>query len=115
MKTIPNINIEIRSYLRAHPHFTDDIVAEKFNVSLNNIRANKAHITMRTDTDNPQERAKAIRSNIKKGLTLIKTPSFELRINEEGQFSRLDLVAKKLSKLTDAQAKAVMITQLKTF
>ena len=65
-----NINIEIRSYLRANSHLSDDIVAEKFNVSLNNIRANKAHITMRTDTDNPQERAKAVRSTIKKGLKI---------------------------------------------
>jgi CRISPR/Cas system-associated endoribonuclease Cas2 len=113
MIKIKNINIEIRAYLRANPHFTDDMVAEKFNVSLNNIRANKAHITMRTDTDNPQERAKAVRSTAKKGLTLIKTPAYELRINEDGQFSRIDLIAKRISKVTDSEAKAIMITQLK--
>jgi len=67
---------------------------------------------MGTDTDNPQARAKAVRSNIKKGLTLIKTSSYELRINEEGQFSRVDLIGKKISKVTDSEAKAIMITSI---
>jgi len=110
-----NINIDIRAYLRAHPHFTDDIVAEKFNVSLNNIRANKAHITMRTDTDNPQARAKAVRHSFKPTLTLIKTTGYELLINEDGQFSRLNLKSRGISKLSDSEAKAIMITRLKSF
>ena len=113
--TKKNINIDIRTYLRANPHFTDDIVAEKFNVSLNNIRANKAHITMRTDTDNPQARAKAVRSTLSKVLTLIKTPAYELMINEGGQYSRLDLKQRGVRKLSDSEAKAIMITRLKSF
>jgi len=112
MSKSKNINIEIRAYIRANSHFTDAMVADKFNVSLNNVRANKAHITMRTDTDNPQERAKAARSNIKRGLTLIKTNSYELRINEEGQFSRVDLIGKKIAKVNDSEAKAIMITSI---
>ena len=114
MSKSKNINIEIRAYLRAHSHFTDDMVAEKFNVSLNNVRANKAHITMGTDTDNPQERAKAVRSSGSKGLTLIKTNSYELRINESGQYSRLDFTKKVLSNITDSEAKAIMVTRIKS-
>jgi len=107
-----NINIKIRAYLRKNPHLTDDIVAEKFNVSERSVSANKSHITMGTDTDNPQVRAKAVSRSGRKALTLIKAKAFELRINEDGQFSRLDLIGKKFSKVTDEEAKSIMITQL---
>ncbi len=111
MKTIHQ---EIREYLRANPHLNDDIVAEKFDVSKGTVVANRSHITMGTDTDHPQARAKAVRKTTKKGLTLIKTGSYELRINEDGQFSRIDLAAKKISRVSDIEAKAIMITELMT-
>lgn len=107
-----NKNIAIRAYIRANPHLNDDILADKYDVSKRSISANRSHITMGTDTDNPQARAKAVRVNTKKGLTLIKTAYYELRINEDGQFSRLDLSLKKISKLSDSEAKAVMITSI---
>ena len=107
-----NINVEIRAYLRANPHLNDDIVADKFDVSKRSVTANRSHITMGTDTDNPQARAKAVKRTFKKGLTLIKTDSYELRINEEGQYSRIDLTAKKISRLSDDEAKAIMLTRI---
>jgi CRISPR/Cas system-associated endoribonuclease Cas2 len=113
MKT-KTIHQEIRDYIRINRHLTDDIVAEKFNVSVRTVAANKAHITMGTDTDNPQARSKAVKRTIKKGLTLIKTSSYELRINEDGQFSRLDLNGRKISRVTDIEAKAIMVTELMT-
>lgn len=105
-------NKEIRTYLRANPHFTDDMVAEHFNVSTRVISANKAHITMRTDTDNPQARSKVNRvvKSVKKQLTVIKTNSYQLLIDEDGQFRRVE--GKKVSRLTDEQAKAVMLSRL---
>jgi hypothetical protein len=107
-----NKNIEIRAYIRANPHLNDDILADKYNVSKRSISANRSHITMGTDTDNPQGRAKAVKNSVKKGLTLIKTNSYELRINEEGQFSRVDLIGKKIAKVSDSEAKAIMITSI---
>jgi hypothetical protein len=67
---------------------------------------------MGTDTDNPQARAKSIKKSVDKGLTLIKTNSYELRINSEGQFSRMDLLGKSISKVTDIEAKSIMLTKL---
>jgi DNA repair photolyase len=106
-----NINIKIRAYLRANPHFTDDMVADHFNVSLRSVSANKSHITMGTDTDNPQARAAPVRSTTNR-LSLIKNKGFELMIDTDGQFIRMDFVTKGIRKLTDDQAKAVMLTQL---
>ena len=51
-------NKEIRAYIRLNRHYTDQMVADHFNVSTRVVSANKAHITMGTDTDNPQEKAK---------------------------------------------------------
>lgn len=107
-------NKEIRTYLRANPHFTDDMVAEHFNVSRAVVSANKSHITMGTDTDNPQVRAKAQRmiKSIKKQLTIIKTNAYQLLIDEDGQYRRVDLKTKKVTRLTDIQAKAIMLNRL---
>lgn len=107
-----NINIEIRACIRANPHLTDEILADQFNVSKRSISANRSHITMGTDTDHPQVRAKSVRRNAKKALTLIKTSGYELRIDEDGQYTRLDLTLKMVSKLTDSEAKAVMLSRL---
>lgn len=107
-------NKEIRKYLSENRHLSDDIVAEHFNVSTRVISANKAHITMGTDTDNPQARAKAKRSikHFKRQLTLIKTNTYQLIVDEDGQYLRCDLKTKKISKLTDEQAKSVMLSRL---
>jgi len=106
-----NINKQIRAYLRANPHFTDDMVADHFNVSTRSVSANKSHITMGTDTDNPQARAAPVRT-AGTTLTLIKNKGFELILSKDGQYSRIDFVTKSRRKLTDDQAKAVMLTQL---
>jgi hypothetical protein len=108
-------NKEIRAYLRTNPHYSDIIVAEHFGVSTRVISANKAHITMGTDTDNPQERAKPkhIIKSIKKQLTLIKTSTYHLIIDEDGQYYRCDLKTHKINKLTDNQAKDLMLNRLK--
>lgn len=107
-------NKEIRAYLRANPHYTDGMVADHFGVSTGVISANKAHITMGTDTDNPQKRAEAkhVLKSYKKQFTLIKTINYHLIIDEDGQYHRCDLKTKKILKLTDDQAKAVMLTRL---
>lgn len=107
-------NKAIRAYLRANPHYNDLIVAEHFNVSTRVISANKAHITMGTDTDNPQERAKPIHvlKSLKKQLTIIKTIDYHLIIDEDGQYHRCDLKTHKIAKLSDDQAKAVMLNRL---
>ncbi len=107
-------NKAIRAYLRANPHYTDRMVADHFNVSLGVISANKAHITMGTDTDNPQERAKPIfgTRSILKQLTLIKTNEFHLVIDEQGNYKRLELKSRKITSITDEQAKAIMISRL---
>lgn len=107
-------NKQIRAYLRANPHYTDGMVADHFGVSTGVISANKAHITMGTDTDNPQERAKAVFASkgFKKQITLIKTPVYQLLIDEDGQYHRCDLKTKKIGKLTDEQAKAVMLNRI---
>ena len=107
-------NKAIRQYLRANPHYTDGMVADHFNVSTRVIAANKAHITMGTDTDNPQERAKSKFSikNLKKQLTLIKAINYHLIIDEDGKYFRCDVKSRKISSLTDMQAKAIMINRL---
>lgn len=107
-------NKAIRSYLRANPHYTDGMVADHFNVSTRVIAANKAHITMGTDTDNPQKRAesKHIAKHHRKQLTLIKTINYHLIIDEDGVYMRLDLKTHKLAKLTDTQAKTIMMNRL---
>jgi len=107
-----NIHVKIRAYIRANPHLTDDILAEEFDVSPRTISANRSHITMGTDTDNPQARAKAVKRNIEKGITLIKTNSYELRINEDGQFSRLEVQGRKSKRITDNEAKTIMLTRI---
>lgn len=114
MKTKHYDNKEIRKYLRANPHYTDSIVADHFNVSTRVISANKAHITMGTDTDNPQERAKAKHSvkTLKKQLTLIKTNTYQLVIDDEGQYYRCDLKSHKIVKISDDQAKTIMLSRL---
>lgn len=108
-------NKEIRNYLRANRHYTDQMVADHFNVSTRVVSANKAHITMGTDTDNPQEKAKAKYSTklIKKQLTLIKTSVYHLIIDEDGQYYRCDLKTHKINKLTDNQGKDLMLSRLK--
>ena len=107
-------NKEIRNYLRANPHYTDDMVADHFNVSTRVIAANKAHITMGTDTDHPQERAKAnhLVKHYKKQLTIIKTLNYQLIIDEDGAYLRCDLKTHKIARLTDEQAKAIMLNRL---
>lgn len=108
-------NKAIRTYLRENRHFTDQMVADHFNVSTRVIAANKAHITMGTDTDNPQLRAKSkLTSKIsKKQLTLIKTPIYNLIIDEDGQYYCCDLIKHTITKITDTKAKALMINRLK--
>lgn len=107
-------NKEIRKYLRANPHYTDEMVADHFNVSTRVVSANKAHITMGTDTDNPQERAKPkhVVKMIKRQLTIIKTSVYHLIIDEDGQYHRCDLKTHRISKLTDNQAKDLMLNRL---
>lgn len=108
-------NKQIRAYLRSNPHLTDIIVAEHFGVSTRVIAANKAHITMGTDTDNPQERAKSKRLTKigKKQLTIIKTSSYNLIIDENGQYYNCDLIKHTITKLTDSQAKGLMVNRIK--
>ena len=108
-------NKAIRSYLRTNPHYTDQMVADHFGVSTRVIAANKAHITMGTDTDNPQERAKSKRLTKigKKQLSLIKTSTYNLIIDEDGQYYNCDLIKHTIAKLTDSQAKNLMINRVK--
>lgn len=108
-------NKEIRAYIRLNRHYTDQMVADHFNVSTRVVSANKAHITMGTDTDNPQEKAKPkyIVKLIKKQLTLIKTNVYHLIIDEDGQFHRCDLKTHKITKLSDEQGKVLMLNRLK--
>ena len=69
---------------------------------------------MGTDTDNPQERAKSkhVVKNNKKQLTIIKTLSYQLIIDEEGQYYRCDLIKRQIAKITDEQAKTIMLNRL---
>ena len=107
-------NKAIRAYIRANRHYTDQMVADHFNVSTRVIAANKAHITMGTDTDNPQERAKAKHSAKihKKQLSLIRTSTYNLIIDEDGQYYRCDLKTHKIAKIDDNQAKSLMLNRL---
>jgi hypothetical protein len=107
-------NKAIRAYIRANRHYTDQMVADHFDVSTRVVAANKAHITMGTDTDNPQERAKSKHTAKinKKQIPLIKTSTYQLIIDEDGQYHRCDLVKHTISKLSDTQAKALMLTRL---
>lgn len=107
-------NKAIRAFIRANRHYTDQMVADQFNVSTRVVAANKAHITMGTDTDNPQERKqRQVGAKInKKQIPIIKTSTYQLIIDEEGQFHRCDLIKHTISKLTDAQAKALMLSRL---
>lgn len=106
-------NKAIRQYIRENRHYTDEMVADKFGVSIKVISANKAHITMGTDTENPQKRADSVFSKKSfKQLTLIKTSSYNLVIDEQSNFIRLDLKTRKITKLTDDQAKAIMVNRL---
>lgn len=107
-------NKEIRNYLRLNPHYSDEMVAEHFNVSKRVISANKAHITMGTDTDNPQVRSKVNRAlkTRKKFLVLIETEYYQLCIDECGEYKRLDLKSKRVTTLTDKEAKSIMLTRL---
>jgi len=107
-------NKEIRAFIRANRHYTDQMVADQFNVSTRVVAANKAHITMGTDTDNPQERRQRQSATklLKKQIPIIKTSTYQLIIDEDGQFHRCDLIKHSISKLTDAQAKAVMLSRL---
>lgn len=106
-------NKEIREYIRNNKHYTDEIIADKFGVSTRVVSANKAHITMGTDTDNPQKRAESqFSKSYTKQLVLIKTSAYNLIIDENGGFMRLDLQTRKISKLTDEQAKAIMVNRL---
>ena len=107
-------NKAIRDFIRANRHYTDIMVADHFNVSTRVISANKAHITMGTDTDNPQERRER-QSSVslrKKQIPLIKTSTYQLIIDEDGQYHRCDLVKHTISKLTDYQAKTLMLNRL---
>jgi hypothetical protein len=114
MKNKTHDNKAIRTFIRANRHYTDQMVADQFGVSTRVIAANKAHITMGTDTDNPQERAKSKHTAKlqKKQIPLIKTSTYQLIIDEDGQYYRCDLIKHTISKLTDTQAKALMITRL---
>jgi hypothetical protein len=106
-------NKAIRAFIRANRHYTDQMVADEFNVSTRVVAANKAHITMGTDTDNPQERKQRQATKVnKKQIPIIKTSTYQLIIDEEGQFYRCDLIKHTISKLTDAQAKALMLSRL---
>lgn len=107
-------NKAIRDFIRANRHYTDSMVAHHFDVSTRVVSANKAHITMGTDMDHPQERRER-HSNLsikKKQIPLIKTSTYQLIIDEDGQFHRCDLVKHTISKLNDSQAKALMINRL---
>lgn len=50
------LNKGIRSYIRANPKVSNQDVGAEFNVSWQSARANRAHVSMGTDTDNPQAR-----------------------------------------------------------
>jgi hypothetical protein len=105
-------NKAIRAYIRENRHYTDDMIADTFGVSTRVVSANKAHITMGTDTDNPQKRAESKFSKSYKQLILIKTSTYNLIIDENGGFMRLDLKTRKMSRLTDEQAKSIMVNRL---
>lgn len=106
-------NKAIRNYIRDNRHYTDEMVADKFGVSTGVVSANKAHITMGTDTANPQKRAEPkFAKTYLKQLILIKTSAYHLIIDENGGYMRLDLKNRKVSKLTDEQAKAIMLNRL---
>jgi hypothetical protein len=108
-------NKKIREFIRANRHYTDQMLADQFNVSTRVISANKAHITMGTDTDNPQERRerKSTAKINKKQIPLIKTSTYQLIIDEDGQYYRCDLIKRGISKLTDNQAKELMLNRLR--
>lgn len=107
-------NKAIRAFIREHRHYTDQMVADHFNVSTRVVSANKAHITMGTDTDNPQERRQPQHRTklLKKQIPIIKTSTYQLIIDEDGQYHRCDLVKHTITKLSDDQAKAVMLSRL---
>lgn len=106
-------NKAIRDYIRNNRHYTDEMIADNFGVSTRVVSANKAHITMGTDTDNPQKRAESkFSKTYTKQLNLIKTNEYNLIIDENGNFMRLDLKTSKISKLTDEQAKSIMVNRL---
>ena len=106
-------NKAIRDYIRNNRHYTDEMVADNFGVSTRVVSANKAHITMGTYTDNTQIIAESKFSKIyTKQLNLIKTNEYNLIIDENGNFMRLDLKTRKISKLTDEQAKSIMVNRL---
>lgn len=106
-------NKAIREYIRTNKHYTDEIIADKFGVSIGVVSANKAHITMGTDTDNPQKRADpTFAKTFLKQLILIKTNAYHLIIDEKGGYMRLDLQSRKSTRLTDEQAKAIMLNRL---
>jgi hypothetical protein len=108
-------NKAIRSYLRENSHYTDQMVADHFGVSTRVIAANKAHITMGTDTDNPQLRAKSkhMAKITKKQISLVKTLTYELIIDEQGQYYVCYPIHNNIVKLTDSQAKSLMINRIK--
>jgi uncharacterized membrane-anchored protein YjiN (DUF445 family) len=54
------INFEIRELIRQNPKATNQQIADLFDdVSWQSVRANRSHVTMGTDTDNPQPKAKS--------------------------------------------------------
>lgn len=106
-------NKAIRKYIRDNRHYTDEMVADKFGVSIGVVSANKAHITMGTDTDNPQKKADPkFTKTFTKQLILIKTNAYHLIIDENSNFMRLDLQTRKSTRLTDEQAKVIMLNRL---
>lgn len=57
--TKKELNKEIRKYIKDNPKLSNREVGEEFGVSWRSVRANRAHITMGTDTDTPQPRKKS--------------------------------------------------------
>jgi hypothetical protein len=61
-----SINFEIRESIRQNPKLSNKDISELFDdVTPFKVRANRAHVTMGTDTDSPQERRTPVKSNKK--------------------------------------------------
>jgi hypothetical protein len=60
------LNYEIREIIRGNANLSNKEIADMFedgNVSPFKVRANRAHVTMGTDTDTPMERKKSLRTS----------------------------------------------------
>jgi hypothetical protein len=64
-----SINFEIREIIRTNPKLSNRDIAKNLDgVSWQSVRANRSHVTMGTDTDNPQERKTPVKRNTYFGI-----------------------------------------------